>query len=828
MIRFPLEAKMFLGLLLCALAVGTAFELHGSSVGMWNRVMAPDDPEPAALLGSPREIRSDEWVFATPLMISQARGNPPFAVDGTAWGPGQVPLIIDMPARHWSMLLRPQFWGFFSLDLERGFAFAWNMKAVLLLGGVFLLLMVLTGNDAWVSLLGACWVFFSGFTQWWYSTPLMLPELAGYLALALVALHYLVLSTSRLVMVLSAAAFAVSALNCAWTFYPPFQIPLLYLGLALLAGSLGPRLAAGAWKSKLGFRATCATTALLAIAGALVLYYFDARQAIELMRGTTYPGSRVATGGDVTLAQLFSGAYGFFMTEKTFPRMWGNVCEASNFLLLFPIPAAVSLWRAWRRQAVSALEWSLLLYLAIVCSWMVVGGPRWWALATGFSLSHDTRWLVGVGLASVVSCCVFLAQERDDLPEGLGRRLGLGASILALLLLHAWNFNRVTGGFARAEHVALSSLMLGAAGYLLLARRRGLFALGILVPGVWFFGLVNPVAAGLGPILESKLFRDVERITARDPGARWICYGSFVQANLLKAAGARVFNGTNVVPPLAELHLLDPDSSEASIYNRYAHMSLASGEGTGVTFTLNKGDLYTVGIDPRSDLWRQLGIRYVVLPRAATDVVFLRMASLVQAIGGQTWIYRYNWDLEPRAAGTRWDSDSLSAVRGDRPVTWQPEGGGDGVGQGQARQRRHETAVGQPRQPLTFQPLDEPAVGAECVQAPARFDPVEVHARVGAQPGHQRLEDQRFGPQRFRTLDGAAAGGDALLPGFGAPDVPRALSLVKRVRRRSETQVGRVVPVLRVVPRAMRGSRGELRDLVALHSRRVEPTVGLE
>jgi len=331
------------------------------------------------------------------------------------------------------------------------------------------------------------------------------------------------------------------------------------------------------------------------------------------------------------------------MSEERFPSKWYNVCEASNFVLLFPVPMAALLWWAWRRRAhVSALEWSLIAYIVVVLSWMAVGWPRFLAVASGFERSQGTRPLLGLGLASIILCCVFMARTQVSLPRGLGTRLAVAASLVAALVLYSLGFNRATQAFATDNQVALVCLLAAAAGYLLLTRRRIAFAACVLLPNIWSHGLVNPVGTGLGPIIDTRLVREVTPLIHRDPTARWAVYGPHVVADLFKAAGAQVFNGTKFVPPLEDLRVIDPMSSSTSIYNRYAHVELEPRPGSDATFTLGHGDWYTIHMDPKSDVWRRLGVRYVVLPQASTDPDFLAAAALVLELPDLgLWVYRY-------------------------------------------------------------------------------------------------------------------------------------------------------------------------------------------
>ncbi len=642
LIRFDRKLLAVLGALAVFVRVATAFGLHGSSIGVWNQLLRDRTSDDGVLLGTPKLIRGDEYGVTTLAMISQARARPDFPRANPSWGAEQAPLIFSLPVRHWSMSVRPQLAGFLVLDLERGFAFYWAMKAFLLASGAFLLLLLVTGNDFSTSLVGTTWIFFSGYTQWWYSTPAMLPETVGCVALGVVAAHYLALSPRRGVIALAALVLAVCLANAALSLYPPFQLPLFYLAVAIGIGSLVPRLRSGAARVELAFRIDCAGAVVLGVAGLLALFYADARPTIDLMLGTAYPGARTTSGGGVSLVRIFSGFHGHWLTEQSYPLAWANVCEASNFVLLFPVPLAAIAWRAYRRQPVSALEWSLAAYLVVTLSWLALGWPHALATLTGFGLSSGTRSLVGLGIGSIALTCVSLANRRVDLPDGTRARAAVAVALVAALALYGLAYNRETDGFASGAQIAVVALVGGAAGYALLARKRLWFALLVLVPELWSHGLVNPVARGLGPILETNFAREAARIVASDPNARWAVYGGYMVADLLKTSGANVVNGTKVVPPLDDLRVLDPDANSAQTYNRYAHVDLVPVNGPDVSFKLIHADAYAIAIDPKSELWRALGVGYVALPFVASDPEFLartRPAAALPEIG--LWIYAY-------------------------------------------------------------------------------------------------------------------------------------------------------------------------------------------
>jgi hypothetical protein len=113
-------------------------------------------------------------------------------------------------------------------------------------------------------------------------------------------------------------------------------------------------------------------------------------------------------------------------------------------------------------------------------------------------------------------------QKRRGLSPAISQEAvgGCGALGAAALLVYALDFNRITSGFATLGEIALVVLVGGAAGYLLLARKRAAFALCVLVPHIWSYGLVNPVAVGLAAMLDSRLFQELSRVVVH-PGF-WI------------------------------------------------------------------------------------------------------------------------------------------------------------------------------------------------------------------------------------------------------------------------------------------------------------------
>ena len=90
-------------------------KLNGSSTALWQDLADQQPAKMGVIAGTPKNIRSDEWLVHTPWIWSQAEQQPSFPVMNRNIGNGVAPLLTNLPARHWSMLFRPQMWGFFFL-----------------------------------------------------------------------------------------------------------------------------------------------------------------------------------------------------------------------------------------------------------------------------------------------------------------------------------------------------------------------------------------------------------------------------------------------------------------------------------------------------------------------------------------------------------------------------------------------------------------------------------------------------------------------------------------------------------------------------------------
>ncbi|MBA3543540.1 MAG: hypothetical protein H0T83_03740 [Chthoniobacterales bacterium] len=513
--------------------VAVELKLNGSSVGMWSNLLSEKEAPSGLLFSSPKRVRGDEWSVWTPAMLSQARQTPPFPIQNPNLGAGRSPLIMSVPVAYYTTFFRPQLWGFFIFDFERGFSFYWCGKVFGLLFAVGWCLRQIGVRSRWLVIFGALWIFFSSYTQWWFSSPAMLPEMIASWAMCLgCAIHFL-RASNRVRTAAALAGFVFFGINFVLCLYPPYQIPLLWLALAILTGVWWERKTERPGDSVPTGRALVSVgLGLLLIGLILVPFWFDVRPTLALVGQTVYPGARRAAGGDLSLFKLFSGLIGFFEAEQVGPRIYKNIAEASNFYPLWPV-AAVSvvvalLQKRIRIQPVVAAIGITLVVLSLYC---VVPFPRWLLRVTLLEFSTERRSLLALGVANVFFCCLFFDRYRQAILTKTSAVVTGSVGWLAMLVL--------LGSLGLEDPAFFSDKL---ALYLLLLINTAVLAfffrenLRKCLPAILAALLIvsnagiNPIMSGLAPLLDSDAFKAVARLRQADPAGKWVVFHSFLRA----------------------------------------------------------------------------------------------------------------------------------------------------------------------------------------------------------------------------------------------------------------------------------------------------------
>lgn len=379
----------------CILAFATVFELNGSSIGMWNRLV-PNRAAEAPLFGEERPIRSDEWASFSPLTLAQAAARPawPYFNGIPRDMPTDMFTVYAQPVRHPLVVFRPFLAGFVLFGFRHGLAFFWAGRWLALLLALYGLFKLLTGGDKLLSGAAAALAVFSPAVQWWGAINAF-AEMLFSGSLFVLCLDRFMAGRNFRERWLPLLGMGYAGVAYAMTLYPAEMVPLAWVFAALSVWTVVRR--AG------GFRpdarsAVFAAVAVLAAAGCLAWYLFLSRESFRLAAETVYPGRRFSCGGG------FAGKWGLSWGNLFFP--WtppgvedGNPFNRSVFFDFFPLGyllSAISCARRRKADLPSLLLAGVAVLLGMYCA---KGLPPWAANLTLLSRSTTPRAFVAFGFA---------------------------------------------------------------------------------------------------------------------------------------------------------------------------------------------------------------------------------------------------------------------------------------------------------------------------------------------------------------------------------------------------------------------------------------------
>lgn len=617
------------------------FKIHGSSIPYWNNLISDGTPEASdgLIVGTPRAIRSDEWLVQTPFTLSQANQNDKLSAENKSLGEGKVPLLMGLPAKHLTALYRPQNWGFFFLDSERAFSYAWNYKIVWLFLSFFLLLMLVTRSNFWISFFGSVWLFFSGFIQWWFSIGL--PEMIIAFSFIFISSSYLLVSKKKITIIISSILLSVFSVNFVLFLYPPFQVPMAYLLIFLIAGFLLENFSVKSFRINLKTRLLGLFSTFLVFLGSLFSFYIDTKSTLSLIMNTAYPGKRSIVAEKIKIAQYFSGFYSILMKENRYPLYLGNVCEASSFFLLFPLSFLAAISNLFRKKRIDRILIMMLVFITLITIWFLVGFPDIINKYTLISfVPYKRRALVAVGIASIISLAVAASRFKE-----ITKSKRIIAVLLAVVFLsvfaHGKSLQEITPLFLKQEYIIGMSIFVTVISYFYIRGKSILFFL--LIASYTFAStfFVNPISYGLSPIYNKEITEFLREENTKSPDSLWISYGYRDLANFTKSSGINIFNGTQYTPKLEKYKILDPEERHKDIYNRYAHVMFEDNGQEDATFQLLQADLVAVGISPCSEKTLKMGVDYFLFSQKPDLEKLKCLQPLVNdPLSGTVWAYK--------------------------------------------------------------------------------------------------------------------------------------------------------------------------------------------
>ena len=638
----PLLAVSCLALFALLVAGG----ISGSSMG----ALLGTQEQPNSLLssssavqritGSARAVRSDEWLVMTGNLLAQANHVPPFPVVNSLLGSeGQNMMVIGMtsvPIAHVSTLARPATWGFFVLPLRQALAWYWYFPVFACLLALWALQQRLVPQQPGYNMALTALFCMAPYAAGWSHWPLYVVAWACAsvaIALRMVSEN----SRSKLLALSLLLGWTMACLGL--TLYPPWQITVATLCAVIFAAQLWDSRSALRWRWDMigGFLFAALLCALL-----MGTWWLDAREAIDAMRNTVYPGQRAALhGGGLPWPALLRG-YGNLDTLATLQNNVSNASElASYFLLVLPLLLLALRHAAYSRRWVGAV---IAAFVVIVVLYAVIGFPPALAKLIFWHYVPTNRLDLVLGLASILIMALLPSRDTEQekgvylsVPAALAMALACAAVIAASLHATPADYNPRLTIVMLATMAACGAAM---AYWWIRGYRRSAIALNLLlylIAVAEFNPLVRaPQSVTVNESLASAV--NLRPLGTAAPSNRVLLLSDSTIATMgLAAAGIPVASGVFYYPQHGLWRNMGLPPEQWPQVNRYQHLTFAIGVVPEGTYAIHNPSADTVRVVVNGDTFDFSSTSAEVVGSPASQV--LNNPGLVGLGSHQSW----NW-----------------------------------------------------------------------------------------------------------------------------------------------------------------------------------------
>ena len=621
---------------LSVLGLWVLCKVNFSNVSIYNGIIQPHlgDGLMSPLFGQTRPIRSDEWLVDMAQAVSTkfaGYGRFNEILRGTSnYNLAATGLYFSLAA-----LAEPFNFGFYLFGTEYGVSLFWCAAMLFGIALSFEFGYIISDKSRVGGLLGIALIALSPFHLWWSVCDLIVGAL-GFLVCA----YYCVHAKRFLHRCLLLASAAFSALYFVAQLYPAWQVPFVYIIIALFA-----------WIAIENFdrlKAFCRRdwiavgVAVAAFGVILLAYVLEIREYSASVLSTVYPGERFETGG-YALRKNFSFIESFLLPFKDITA-GSNNSEASTFFSLYPLPTLIAVYVLIRQlaakkkdstQRLDVFNIALLiptLFLTVYCT---VGIPAWLSKITLMSYSPAFRATDFLAFANTL----LLIRNTSRLNRYRLRLPVCAVAVGAVLLFSLREAEKMCPSYMTVLYAVLIFATALAFGVACFSRLPEKLRSGILVGfcaiaiGVGCF--VSPMNAGIGALTEKPVALKLQEISQNDPEAKWIGYDSIILGQYAVANGAPCITSVNYVPNMALWQTLDPDGVYNEVYNRYAHVVLKFTEGETV-FTLLTPDSMQLELS-YGDI-AKTGVKYILSQKLIEENSSLVDLALLYAEDG-AYIY---------------------------------------------------------------------------------------------------------------------------------------------------------------------------------------------
>ena len=548
------------------LLISVLLEISGSSIGCWNQILGGED---GVILGKSRSIRGDEWGTFTPMTFSQKynkTGEFKYFSDTIRADKTDTFIVYGQPVWNIAMIYRFFQIGFLLFGLGKGLAFFWAGRYIFLFLVSFDMLQIITKNKRGLSFIGAILITFSPIINWWFAIN-GLAEMLIFGQLSVILLDKYMKEKSYKKRWIYLTGIAISAGTYLLTFYPAWQVPLIYVVLALALWRIIEN-----WKEcKIEKKDVISIITVLVLFIISIVYIFSkSLDTVKAVLGTAYPGARCETGGGMG-HRFFSYPMGLLFGIKE-SGLSSNVCEESLYYDFFPIGLILTAIVFFKYKIKDKLLIILTVIIAFLGAWCTYGFPEIIAKITLLSNSQASRTFIATGIINIFMLIRAISLLKEPRKVWVSVLISLAVTMITIYIQRKVYPNYMTNKIT----LVIASLTLIMT-YLILRYQtklgRILSIITITTVMCIAGGIVNPIRRGVTSLYNLPIVQEIKKVNDQEEG-KWIVEEiGYPVINLPMIVGASTINTTNVYPDLERWYKLDENKQYEDIYNRYAHIT---------------------------------------------------------------------------------------------------------------------------------------------------------------------------------------------------------------------------------------------------------------
>lgn len=563
---------------------------NGESMSLYDTVVHIQEGQGSEyiepIFGTPRAIRSDEWIVRNPNKLSSSFGDAPYSKYNSVMRGTETLNSVQGIYKGYSTLGKnPFLLAYFITDIEYAFSFNWYAPIILLFLVSIEMFMIISNRKELLSVTGAFLIVFSSFYLWWEFPIQILASQS-----AIVCAYYFLNVNIRWKKALFGIGTAISTSMFVTNLYPAWQVPLGYMAFALLVWLLHDNIEKIKKLDKNDWGIVVLSFVfLISLVGT---YFYDTSDYVLSISNTVYPGKRVDNGG-FSLNKIF-----YYFQSILYPyKHIENPSEAAVFMSFFPIPfiAAIFLWVKEKKK--DWLTGGLIIVNILLLIYTTIGLPKIVAKVTLLSNSTSIRVIDIIGFIQVYFIIIIFSRYelKNRMRPILGVIIGFTTAIVGMFVCLKDFPNYVTNFYLFVGVIAITVICY----YMLtditekILRRILISLIGIsLITGV----TVRPIMKGLDAIYSKPIAVKLMEIVENDKNAKWLAYGG---GNALQgfavACGVPTINAVNMYPNLELWYKLDETRKYEDIYNRYAHINL-NFTHDATSMEIIQGDYFTLNL----------------------------------------------------------------------------------------------------------------------------------------------------------------------------------------------------------------------------------------